>query len=372
MSEAEKKRRAEYKRNRKKWMSVQFYIAIALAAILIFSSIMFIQLNQTVYIDYSESGVVDYAVKIHENDFFEDEWLESGRSYVSSLIDKVKVQFSYTAIMDTENVAYEYTYSIVAQVRIVDDRTSAVIFNPETVILAEQKESVAGLKELKINTNATIDYAEYDKVVKDFVKFYDLDDVSCFVDVTTKITVLGNCPQFEGNTKNEYTSTLIVPLAEQTIKMTTKNSAPAGVTRILACVNFLGKEVFKILTIVFCILTVASIVTLIIYSYVTRNHDINYAIKVKRILNSYKSYIQKIDNVFDTSGYDVLKVSTFTEMLGIRDTIQSPVLMSENEDKTCTTFFIPTNTKLLYVYELKVEDYDEIYGVKTEENTEIA
>jgi hypothetical protein len=36
--------------------------------------------------------------------------------------------------------------------------------------------------------------------------------------------------------------------------------------------------------------------------------------------------------------------------------------MNENEDKTRTLFFIPTNTKLLYVFEIKVDDYDEIYN----------
>jgi hypothetical protein len=52
----------------------------------------------------------------------------------------------------------------------------------------------------------------------------------------------------------------------------------------------------------------------------------------------------------------------FMDMLELRDTLQSPILMNENEDKTCTRFIIPTNTKILYVYEIKVDDYDEIYG----------
>jgi hypothetical protein len=55
-------------------------------------------------------------------------------------------------------------------------------------------------------------------------------------------------------------------------------------------------------------------------------------------------------------------MGAFTDLLEIRDTIQSPILMSENEDQTCTTFMIPTNTKILYVFEVKVEDYDDIYG----------
>ena len=54
-------------------------------------------------------------------------------------------------------------------------------------------------------------------------------------------------------------------------------------------------------------------------------------------------------------------------MLGIRDTIQSPVLMWENKDETMTQFFIPTSTKILYVFEIKVANYDMIYGVKEEE-----
>ena len=46
-------------------------------------------------------------------------------------------------------------------------------------------------------------------------------------------------------------------------------------------------------------------------------------------------------------------------MLEIRDTIQAPILMYENEEKTCTKFLIPTDSKLLYVYEIKVEGYSE-------------
>ena len=49
-------------------------------------------------------------------------------------------------------------------------------------------------------------------------------------------------------------------------------------------------------------------------------------------------------------------------MLYIRDTIQSPILMFENLDQTVTEFVIPTNTKILYTFEIKVDNYDDIYG----------
>ena len=37
--------------------------------------------------------------------------------------------------------------------------------------------------------------------------------------------------------------------------------------------------------------------------------------------------------------------------------------MSENADETRTLFLIPTQTKLLYLFEIKVDNYDELYGV---------
>ena len=69
-----------------------------------------------------------------------------------------------------------------------------------------------------------------------------------------------------------------------------------------------------------------------------------------------------MDGEFDCDGYQIVSIQTFTEMLGIRDTIQSPLLMTENRDETMTRFLIPTDTNILYVFDIKVDNYDEIYA----------
>ena len=116
------------------------------------------------------------------------------------------------------------------------------------------------------------------------------------------------------------------------------------------------------------ILAVLLASVLVVFVYVTRNEDVNYAIKVRKILRAYRSFIQQIDGEFDAEGYQIVPIKTFTEMLGIRDTIQSPVLMSENADETMTRFLIPTNTKILYTFEIKVDNYDLIYSTPAEES----
>ena len=72
-------------------------------------------------------------------------------------------------------------------------------------------------------------------------------------------------------------------------------------------------------------------------------------IEIKKIINNYKSYIQKILNPFEYDAYKVITVATFKELLDIRDTVRSPILMYENEDQTCSTFVIPTNTRFFIV-----------------------
>ena len=92
------------------------------------------------------------------------------------------------------------------------------------------------------------------------------------------------------------------------------------------------------------------------YVVSTRTAENIYEAEIKKILNNYSSYIQKINNDFDLSGYQVLKVDTFTDMLEIRDTIQEPILMLENKTKNSTYFLIPSKTKILYSYGLKIDE----------------
>ena len=147
-------------------------------------------------------------------------------------------------------------------------------------------------------------------------------------------------------------------------------AVPENKVAQITCENCFNKDIFKYIAFVGLGLEVVALVILFVYAYKTRNHDINYEIKIKRLVSAYRSYVQKIMNEFCYEGYRVLKVETFNEMLDIRDTINSPILMSENIDKTCTKFLIPTDNNILYVYEIRVEDYDEIYADKNLEETE--
>ena len=125
---------------------------------------------------------------------------------------------------------------------------------------------------------------------------------------------------------------------------------------MLSCTNSAtSSKVFKVLAIIFAILDVIAVGGLVVFMWLTRDKNTDYNSRVSRVLRNYKSYIQPIGNQFDESNYQILHISDINRLLEIRDTLQKPILFNENEDKTCAKFFIVTDNRVLYLYQIKVE-----------------
>ena len=96
MSEAEKLKRAEYREKRKKLIFIQIIAIIVLAVLSITFIGVYYAMNKAYYINYNETGNVDYKVYLKQNDYFDSPYLDDGLSYVASLIDHVETDFTYS------------------------------------------------------------------------------------------------------------------------------------------------------------------------------------------------------------------------------------------------------------------------------------
>ena len=365
MSEAERRKRLNYKRNRKKLIFIQAIAIAAIAVLIAASALTYFALDKTYYIDYVEEGRVDYKVQYKPNSYYEDEWQTSGQQYVTELVNAISANFKYGIVMGAKNVNYKYTYKIDAAVEVVDDRTDNVIFSPTYVLKGETTKEQSSNSQLIIDEDITIDFPTYNALAESFVKDYGLSSVTNTLVVTMTVNVKGTSDEFAVDSQNSYFTTLHIPLTERTMNIESTESIPTE-SKVLAYKDAVNQNAFKTISVVLGLIELFAVLIFVTFVYVTRNHDVNYSIKVQKLLSSYRSFIQKITNGFDIRGYQILTVDSFTDMLAIRDTIQSPVLMSENTDQTRTQFFIPTNTKILYLYEIKVDNYDDIYGTHPE------
>jgi hypothetical protein len=322
--------------------------------------------DRTQYIEYTENSYIDYKVKYRENEFFEDEWLGKDQSYISSLIESISADFDYKMNVDSNDMSLQYDYFIDAKLLITDKNSGNAYYTLEerispvkTVILGERSD--VDLKE-----SVSIDYAKYDSIARKFIKAYGLHDSTSILTVTMTVNTDCSNEKFSNDCENTYTSTLNIPLAEDSFSIHSTQSAPANSVKSFEYKGFLNSHIFLTIAIIIASIAVLLFVGLLIFLHLTKNEDITYSARVRKILRAYSAFIQRIDGEFDSEGYQVVVIKTFNEMLGIRDTIQSPVLMFENADETMTRFFIPTNTKILYVYEIKVDNFDQIYA-KAEE-----
>ena len=364
MSEAEKKRRFDYKQNRSKWIRIQALIIVIVSLVAVLFAAAYYNTSKNYYINYTENGNVDYDVYLKDNDFYEDDRMDDDLAYIASLIDKVVARFSYDLNME-EEVNYSYSYKVNAAIEVVERNTGRVVYRPTYELIPEETVVIEGAqKALSIDKRVEIDYDTYNDRANEFIETYSLKDyVKSYIVLEMEIEVISACESFDAeNSRNNYVVSLNIPLTQQMVDIEMVSTVPTEETKILACTENKMKSVYMGLSIAGVSIDVILIALFIAFIFLTRNTDINYSIKVGKILSAYKSYIQQIVNPFDSTGYQVLLMDNFTEMLEIRDTIQSPILMNENEDKTCTRFFIPTNTNLLYVYEIIVDDYDEIYN----------
>ena len=362
MSEHEIQERREYKYQRKKWMFIQIGIILLLVAVALSMLGIYNVIGQTQYIEYAESSHINYKVQYGENEFFDGEWLEKDQSYISSLTENISADFSYSMNIASLDMSLEYLYWIDAKMVITDKNIGAPYYTVEDRLLTTQKKIFNNQSSVKISEKINIDYVHYDSIARSFIDTYDLENGVANLAVTFNVKTKCSNENFANDCQKTYSTTLNIPLASDTFSIYSTSASPENAVNTFEYQGVANSTVFLIISIVTGSVACLAIIGLLLFLRLTRNFDITYAARVRNIFNSYSSFIQRINGDFDVEGYQVVMVKTFSEMLAIRDTIQSPILACENSDETMTRFFIPSDTKLLYVFEIKVDNYDDIYS----------
>lgn len=301
---------------------------------------------------YTENSKLDYKVYLKENDFFEKDYLESNNEYIASLIEYVNANFIYELEASKKNIDYEYLYKVVADVEVQHSKSKKMIYETTDEIVKEQKYSANTSNKLRINENIKIDYNKYNDLIKSFVEVYDLSETSATLTVKMYVKVLEDIEGLDVINENEQTPvvTLSIPLTTKTMAIDIESNS----------VNQNDINVYKTMynseyTFGAVILIAAGLIAIFklrIFLKDTKNEESLYNMKLRKIMMSYSSYIQKIANEYDFGNRQILEVRVFEDLLQIRETINQPVLMVEKEVAMETYFFV-VSQDVVYIYELK-------------------
>lgn len=352
MSEKEKLQRSMYQERRKQGMIRLAIIAAVITALLLGVGTIFFSARSDNYVFYSEEGSAIYKAYLRDNEFYTEEYLNGSHAYVAALVDRMTADFSYRLTMDSASADYRYSYYVEAQLEVRDKTSQMAIFNP-VYLLKESTMGSAEGKELVVEDVVDIDFTTYNNRAKEFMATYNLEDADAQLIVRMCINTNLNGRDISKD-GSSYVIAVHIPLAEVTVAPYVETPVATEAQKMLET-SGVSIGLLKVLTILLAVADAIAVAVLVVYIIFTRDKHIDYARKVKSLLANYRSYIQRINNPFDNAGYQVLNVDTFPELLEIRDTLQKPILLYENEDQTCAEFFIVTDSGILYSYKIAVE-----------------
>lgn len=320
----------------------------------LFLILNYFNLSKPKYVKYTEDSKIDYNVVYKENSFFDDKELSQNNKYIASLIDKIKTDFNYNISFINKKINYNYKYKIVATVSVLDNEDKEKIFeNSETIY---ESKYIPASNHTSINKSINVDYNKYNDLINSFKNTYSLKDAESKLTVSMYVNVKSSSnSEIEKLNKNAVIS-FSMPLTTRTTGISLSSDLTKNKDRKLIVKSSVDHTYLLIIGIIVIIIAIIEAVIAIIYYMKTRTIKNIYDRDIKRLLNNYEGYIQKINSKYEIGASQVIKVESFNDMLEIRDTLKTPILMLENEAKDGTFFIIPAANGIIYAYALRIAD----------------
>ena len=310
------------------------------------------------YINYVEDSNVDYVVCLKENKFYENRCVSKGNQYVASLIEYIPATFNYKLDFTNGNIEYIYNYKIVAEFNVLDNESDKVLYTKEEVIYtSEDRVSSSGIN---VSYNINIDYNKYNDLLSSFISVYDLSQtkntlkVSMDVDIKNK----GN-NNIDLTTLNSSKATSItIPLTTKTVNVDISGTALGTDNNRLVVKPERSYLFILVLGVIFVVIGIGLYVIISYVNKKSRTIKEIYEDRIKKITLAYDSYIQKITGDYPIGASQICKVTSFKDMIEIKESSEKPLLMLENKEKTGTFFLIPVGEGVIYTYAIRIEDIE--------------
>ena len=302
---------------------------------------------------YQEDNSVHYKVFLKENDFFETPYLDENKTYITSLIDHLNIDFQYL-INFSEEVSGNYEYVIKAIIS-ADKADNAVgnYWTKEFVVKELSKLDVKDKKEYLIRENIDIDYNQYNDLLNEFKK---ATQVTTDAKLTIKMEVKNDVGTEDAKVKNSRNLSFSIPLSELTVEGKADTESDNGSNTISKQIRDNNPK-FIFCRVVGIISTLTSFVMAFsIYKLYRRMilKDI-YKHKLKKIITTYDGVIVNVKNMPDLSNYNVIMVTSFEELIDAHSEVRMPINFYESTRKK-ESFFVLINGSQAYVYRFNLRE----------------
>lgn len=298
-----------------------------------------------------EVGRIEHSAVLKDNNIYDKKEIseKDGLTYLASLIDKIKLEYSYRVNYDKE-VEGEYYASLKGQLIIYNPKTNTNYFIKDLDFVEEDKDTIES-KRLEFYNDVEIDYNEYNKIAKEFKSKYNKDSearLDVFLDFSTSISPK-DCKTFKRiNSKLLAT----IPLGKEEveiIKMPVDNTKIVDYKQTKTTIYSIILESLLIIFVLFLIIVFYKLNKLL--SKIDPRES-EYDRELKRILEEYDNIIVNVSILPDENKYKKVVIEDFKELLDLNENVKEPIRYIEIAPHNKSYFFIKHKDEV-FVYTLK-------------------
>lgn len=300
---------------------------------------------------YKEDNDIDYKVYLKENSFFEEEYIEKGKTYITSLIDYIDANYRYSISFD-KKVNGEIEYQVYAKLEANKADNMGNYWTKEYEVTKPKTENISNLDNYSIHQNVKIDYNQYNEMLNDFKKTLGLVNSDGVLKVYLKVTSKVESEEAL-DTKIDSDLMLKLPLSQMAIEATPEWDAPSN-----------GKLITKTIkehSVVYVLWVVGGVLLVILGGFFAwlflRNQKIyrmnhEYELELKKIQSTYDSIIVNVEEEPNLEDYNVIKVESFEELIDAHSEIRMPINYYQTGDSSVFILF-NENTAWKYILSKK-------------------
>ena len=302
---------------------------------------------------YQEDNSVHYKVYLKENDFFETPYLDENKTYITSLIDHINVDFKYL-VNFSEEVSGKYQYAIKAIISAdKKDNTDSNYWTKEFIIKELDTLNIDERNSFLIKENFDVDYNKYNDLLNEFKK---VTKVTTDAKLTIVLEVKNDVQTYDVPLKFDRNLSLSIPLSELTVEGTVNTDSQNGSNNITRQVRDNDPK-FIFCRVVGIISTIVSfIIGFSIYKFYKRMilKDV-YKHKLKKLTTTYDGVIVNVKNMPDLSNLNVIYVTSFEELIDAHSEVRMPINFYEAKNKK-ESHFVLINGSQAYVYRFNLKE----------------
>lgn len=297
-------------------------------------------------ITYSEKSDVSYAVCVENSTYYNNSCLVENLEYLADIINNVNMKLDYHVDF-SEKVNYDLAYHVVGVTKIYDRKNKNKIFFENEDLLIERTDISDNSEKIDLSSDVQIDYKKYNDYVKGYKNKYDID-----AEATIEVILYLDEPN-----ETRKISSIVIPLGEKTfgiskdiLKFENKNVEIDNDV----WTNYNGFcAVFASTLIILALLVLFKTTKFVLKSTIPKSA---YDVRLSQILKTYDKYIVSVANGYNlTADKQIIKVTSFEELLDARNTLGKPIIYSKINN--IKSEFIVEDMDKIYRYVLKDVDY---------------